>query len=99
MSEQGKWTKGPWRVVVNKNERILEIRDVKRKDGSSLNICEIFPITDRDDNAKLIAAAPEMYEALAAWEKWYGEDSTEFNRDVARDMGLKALHLARGEKL
>lgn len=29
--------------------------------------------------------------ALRAWEHWYSEDSTEHNRDSAREMGLRAL--------
>jgi len=29
--------------------------------------------------------------ALRAWEHWYNEDSTEFNRDNAREMGLRAI--------
>ncbi len=31
-------------------------------------------------------------EALKAWEHWYSVDSTEFNRDSAREMGLKVLN-------
>jgi hypothetical protein len=33
----------------------------------------------------------EMLEALEAWEHWYNVDSTEFNRDNAREMGRKAI--------
>ncbi len=47
-------------------------------------------------NATLGAAAPELLEALKAWEHWYSEDSSQFNRDAARDMGLKAIAKAEG---
>ena len=52
-------TPGPWRFVSN-SERGVDIRDMKRTDGSSLLIAEVFEITDRDENARLIAAAPEL---------------------------------------
>jgi hypothetical protein len=35
---------------------------------------------------------PSAIEALKAWEHWYSVDSTEFNRDTAREMGLKVLN-------
>lgn len=50
----------------------------------------------RRSDADLYAAAPELLEALRAWERWYSEDSTEFNRDMARDSGLKAIAKATG---
>jgi hypothetical protein len=33
----------------------------------------------------------QLREALKAWEHWYSEDSTEFNRDMAREAGLRVL--------
>ena len=47
-------------------------------------------------NARLIAEAPRMLEALKAWEKWYSEDSSEFNRETAREMGSASI--ARAEQ-
>lgn len=47
-----------------------------------------------EDDAHIIAASPEMLAALKAWEHWYNVDSSEFNRDNARDMGLKAISKA-----
>jgi hypothetical protein len=38
----------------------------------------------REQNEKLVTA-------LKAWEHWYSVDSSEFNRDTAREMGLAAL--------
>lgn len=40
-----------------------------------------------------------MLEALEAWERWYSEDSTEFNRDTARDTGCIAIAAAKGWKV
>jgi hypothetical protein len=37
----------------------------------------------------------EMLAALEAWEHWYNVDSTEFNRDNARELGRKAISKAR----
>ena len=37
----------------------------------------------------------EMLAALEAWEHWYNVDSTEFNRDNAREDGLRAIKKAR----
>lgn len=75
-----KWTAGPWHVRQN-SERSVDIRDSKRKDGSSLLIAEVHEITDRDWNARLIAAAPSMalllgriYEAATS----YGRTSPEW---------------------
>lgn len=37
----------------------------------------------------------ELIAALKAWEHWYSVDSTEFNRETARGMGLKAIEHAK----
>lgn len=42
-------------------------------------------------NARLIAGAPELLEALKTWERWYSVDSSEYNRETARGMGLAAI--------
>jgi hypothetical protein len=42
-------------------------------------------------------AAKDMLAALKAWEHWYSGDSSEFNRDNAREDGLKAIAKAEGE--
>ena len=71
-------------------------------DALALVIAEIFTEDCRDLNdaeradGALIAAAPEMFEALKAWKHWYSVDSTEFNRDTAQIMGIKVLTKAQG---
>mgnify|MGYP001600108109 FL=1 len=37
----------------------------------------------------------ELLAALNAWEHWYSVNSTEFNRDVARENGLIAIAKAQ----
>lgn len=39
----------------------------------------------------------EMLRVLKAWEHWYSEDSSEFNRDSAREDGLRAIARAEGK--
>lgn len=58
------FTPGPWEVI--KHERFPFEREVKSEDGY---ICDMEGLSDSDmptveANARLIAAAPEMYEAL-----------------------------------
>lgn len=43
------------------------------------------------DKVALESIIDEAQKALAAWEHWYSVDSTEFNRDNARDQGLDVL--------
>jgi hypothetical protein len=84
-----KHTPGPWRSdehfachsMIMAGDEVLAQTDCKR--GAALG-------TDRA-NARLIAAAPDMLAALKAWEHWYSEDSSEFNRDGAREMGLALI--------
>jgi hypothetical protein len=50
-------------------------------------------VKDARDLWNLRAPSPvsALVEALEAWEHWYSVDSSEFNRDTARDKGRKAL--------
>lgn len=61
--EKVKHTPGPWRIVRD-SDRILNIRGPLYSDRSSISIADIADVTDRDENARLIAAAPELREAL-----------------------------------
>jgi hypothetical protein len=62
----------------------------------SAGCCCCGDVNVNEDDARLIAAAPDLLAALQAWERWYAEDSTEHNRDTARDMGLAAIAKATG---
>lgn len=49
-------------------------------------------IRERDQRiAELTAQVEVLRRALEAWEHWYAVDSSEFNRDTAREEGLEAL--------
>ena len=63
-AEKAKHTPGPWRVVPQAGEYFYEIRGGTVKD--SILIAEISDICERDENARLIAAAPDMLAALEA---------------------------------
>ena len=62
MSEKPKWTPGPWRVVS------MAIGSMTRHDivAGDLHGNEFNVPVYTEDNARLIAAAPEMAEALRA---------------------------------
>ena len=103
-----KHTQGPWAVLIGKNGK-LTVDDVKG--GFPNDYRSEFPIAiiqgpldDKQANARLIAAAPELLEALElslnALERWhnskaaslYGNDS-----DKARLACINAINKAKGE--
>lgn len=61
-----KHTPGPWRIVTayTWDHFIYDIRGPLYQDNSSLLIAEMSSIDERNQNAKLIIAAPEMLAAL-----------------------------------
>jgi hypothetical protein len=83
-----KWTPGPWHVMVGAFGKMPDLRSatvyathedlvyVARCDGSQLMIHDKL---DAVANAFLIAAAPDLYEALADLVSYYSPDSDEDN--------------------
>ena len=73
MSE-AKFTKGPWSTDYRKDFRGMYNQDVFDKNGENICQCCWYPVkegnavttTNREANANLIAAAPEMYDAIEA---------------------------------
>ena len=53
-----KWTPGPWTVSVSKDE-------VCRADNMA-SVCQVLMTAKSSHNARLIAAAPDLYEAIQA---------------------------------
>lgn len=80
---------GPWRVSTF--ETVSKDRVVMGSDDFS--ICHVGERSREEniDNAYLIASSYEMIAALKAWEYWYSDDSSELNRETARELGLRAI--------
>lgn len=81
------WTPGPW-VAVNE-------RDVDTADGKCIAIMGVG-VDEFEANAHLIAAAPDLYEALAAIMNHHASKVLFGNRQMA-DNAWNALAKARGE--
>lgn len=71
MSNETKWTPGPWAVGISSGNGIPCVDAIDTKDGKLFEVCEVWG-EERDTeethmsraNAHLIAAAPEMYGAI-----------------------------------
>lgn len=67
-----KFTPGPWETAYRKNGNGMFRQDIFDDMGRTIAVASWHPVrvddrttrTDREDNAHLIAAAPEMYEEL-----------------------------------
>ncbi len=93
MSEP-KWTPGPWTTDLGPNES-AEI--CMAPDGELIADCYLMTTGNGSGhaNARLIAAAPELYEALQAFVNWrYAEDPDDGS---VTDAAYAALAKARGE--
>ena len=97
-----KFIPGPWQTAMRQGD---DWDSVVCLPDRVHEICQCFhrsrSLADKEEceaNATLIASAPELLAALKAWEHWYSEDSTEFNRDTARENGLKAIAKAEGRR-
>ena len=95
MSET-KFTNGEWETSYRKNKNGMYSQDVYCEKGETICTCDWYPVdegsgvtsTNRESNAHLIAAAPEMYAMLES-----------LQLDVEGDMKREQLLAkARGEK-
>ena len=107
MSET-KWTKGPWTFfehswahtgIFSSGKRVaaLELSEVTEETEEALG-------DEMAANAHLIAAAPDLYEALEAMVEWYGKRNHTDNHLLPMDSqeheiadAMMALAKARGE--
>lgn len=104
---QTKWTSGPWFVCEKKTSKPQGMACVYAADDELRYIAEcddfgnVDVITDNVANAHLIAAAPDLYEALetitdrAECAKRFGGDKFNFGRMITKSRA--ALAKARGE--
>ena len=98
MSQRTKWTPGPWRHVST-----LGGWDGVKEDAGPSNICLLS--FNNPANADLIAAAPELYEAVASapiLSKYHGQRGFDVERFIEdyeawRVTCRAALAKARGE--
>ena len=101
-------TPGPWLIVQDDDFAGLSIRSGNERDASHisyLQICadinglrkksEKYADTEAQANARLIAAAPDMYEALKMWSRW--DYMTELELSMALEATAAALAKASGK--
>jgi len=83
--ESAKFTPGPWRIDPDRQDEIID---------SSGN-CVIWTAEIESANARLIAAAPDMYEALKTarailpMEKWADDTKAMIDSTIAKAEGIK----------
>ena len=93
-----KHTPGPWVIIVDELSDSVSITTEKRIEDSMVEICEVTAgfwsekfETEQRANARLIASAPELLEALE-WIKDYLDDKCATKPDLAA-----VIAKARGE--
>ena len=95
-------TKGPWELILNYDNNLKGSIKGRHtiKDSDGWNIARIWESApNAEANARLIAAAPDMLEAL----QWYVDnDDTSYGEEDAyweagRDKATEAIRKAKGE--
>ena len=85
-----KHTPGPWKTT-KESTRNQFVTDTKIRSADDSVVCVLH--CNGEANARLIAAAPEMLEALEYIVAW---NSGEWSAEKARDMAKSAIAKARG---
>ena len=82
-AKRGNHTPGPWTVFkgVYRNDHPETSADVRGPHGEHVANCGCAPVAI--DNARLIAAAPDLLEACRLFVEWYMVENTEQKRDEA----------------
>ena len=95
MSNETKWTPGPWVVEDNPTISGRQVASFEKSGDMAGNRClQVIVNSHFESDAHLIAAAPCLYEALEALlEKCHAEPHGEHERRAA----IAALAKARGE--
>lgn len=95
-----KWTKGPWVVHAITNGRGVAHSVGRTAVGPEYTVAKVTYIQTKPEivraNAHLIAAAPELYEALSHFEDMEGEKSIYMSQEWLREINA-ILAKARGE--
>lgn len=97
MPDEMKWTPGPWRISAFELRAGSETRWIMAADDFSVACVESRDGEENDANAHLIAAAPELYAALEAIDRYWAEGN--FSRQPGLWNPMRAaLAKARGEQ-
>ena len=88
-------TKGPWRAELTADERHGEIW---AENGQKITVldCRYGEIGEPEANARLIAAAPELLEALDAL-LWAAAEKTLKQKEEVWEQARRAIAKANGE--
>ena len=99
----GKWTPGPWKAA---NHGIVQRNylDIDGETSTEIVATAAFSIrkshAEVDANARLIAAAPDLYKALSLLMEWIEKRDASWiieETQEAADLSRSALARARGE--
>ncbi len=109
MASETKWTPGPWSLGRNKSD-YMQIDGGLSRPQQHIGLAKVVVAFDGDPypqgeaNADLIAAAPELYEALERLLKWVAPiagDNHDKDREreemASVEAACSALRKARGE--
>ncbi len=87
-----KWTPGPWRVIYNKRHNSINVASFPDDEGWC---AKIALVNGRDEaTARLIAAAPDLYEATEFVER---RPSLVSDKEVFPDHAQVSFELSAGE--
>ncbi|MBE3085702.1 MAG: hypothetical protein IMZ64_05735 [Bacteroidetes bacterium] len=98
------YTKGEWKTEYRRHENGMYSQDVFDEEGKTIAILDWHAVqiddrtigTDREANAHLIAAAPNMYEVLRERHLWYIGKSNK-TLTMIQEMEIDALNKAEGK--
>lgn len=94
-----KWTTGPWRISGSRYQAVVADGDTGHDDPFSVSayrghlVCE----SATDGNARIIAAAPDLYEALSGVMGYAEDGALTIDAQPFLDAAYAALAKARGE--
>ena len=97
---EAKFTKGPWNRNIWTNGRRSIIKYTDASMTYAREVAEIWPTHNEDEflaNQNLVAAAPEMYEALSSYFKQAQLNGSQIAGEQLYPLARAVLEKARGE--